>query len=76
MMATTLKAMKRVQEIRQRRERVFYKNRMKGKRDHERQQNIKTIKKNVELISGPSLKAKELLQKIQQKETKTEMDLS
>jgi len=76
MMATTLKAMKRVQEIRQRRERVFYKNRMKGKREHERQQNIKTIKKNVELISGPSLKTKELLQKITQKETKTEMDLS
>jgi len=76
MMATTLKAMKRVQEIRQRRERVFYKNRMKGKKEHERQQNIKTIKKNVELISGPSLKTKELLQKITQKETKTEMDLS
>jgi large subunit ribosomal protein L24e len=62
-MQTTLKAMKRVQEIKSKRERVHYKNRcqivnyrMAGKKEKELEENIKALQKNIELVEGDELK--------------------
>ncbi|KAJ1649286.1 ATPase-activating ribosome biosynthesis protein [Dispira simplex] len=52
LMATTLKAMKRIQDIRQRREEAFYKNRMAGHKDRERQENIREVQHNIELVGA------------------------
>ncbi|KAJ1949810.1 ATPase-activating ribosome biosynthesis protein [Dispira parvispora] len=52
LMATTLKAMKRIQDIRQRREEAFYKNRMAGRKDRERQENIREVQHNIELVGA------------------------
>ncbi|SAM00364.1 hypothetical protein [Absidia glauca] len=49
LMSTTIKAMKRVQEIRAKRERVFFKNRMAGKKEQERADDIRQLEQNIEL---------------------------
>ncbi|KAJ2556629.1 ATPase-activating ribosome biosynthesis protein [Coemansia sp. RSA 1933] len=59
LMSTTLKAMKRVQEIRARRERAFFKQRMAGNKERERVENIREIQKSIHLVSTPTVKAKE-----------------
>ncbi|KAI8050454.1 ribosomal protein L24e-domain-containing protein [Syncephalis plumigaleata] len=74
LMQTTVQAMQRVHEIRKRRERVHFKNRMSGKRDQERAQDIKELQRGVELISSASLKAKILAQK-EEKTTVSRMDM-
>ena len=56
LVATTLKAMKRVQEIKAKRERAFYKKRMVGKKVKELEQEIKSIQQNIELVDAPTLK--------------------
>ncbi|GBB89829.1 hypothetical protein RclHR1_16660006 [Rhizophagus clarus] len=58
LMTTTVKAMKRISEIRAKRERVFYKNRMSGNKEREKAENIREIQKNIELIGAPSDKIK------------------
>ena len=50
LVATTLKAMQRVSEIRSRRERVFYKNRMAGNKERERAANRKLVAENEHLL--------------------------
>ncbi|KAI9775921.1 MAG: ATPase-activating ribosome biosynthesis protein [Geoglossum umbratile] len=50
LVATTLKAMQRVSEIRNRRERVFYKNRMAGNKERERVANRKLVAENEHLL--------------------------
>ncbi|RDW71103.1 putative 60S ribosomal protein L24 [Coleophoma cylindrospora] len=50
LVATTLKAMQRVGEIRQRRERVFYKKRMEGNKERERAANRKLVAENDHLL--------------------------
>jgi len=50
LVATTLKAMQRVSEIRSRRERVFYKNRMAGNKEKERAANRKLVAENGHLL--------------------------
>jgi large subunit ribosomal protein L24e len=50
LMAKTLKAMERVSEIRQRRERVFYKKRMAGKRERELATARKLVAENEHLL--------------------------
>src|ERR1700712_3420652 len=47
---TTLKAMKRVSEIRQRRERVFYKKRMAGNKERVKAANRKLVAENEHLL--------------------------
>lgn len=54
---TTLKAMQRVSEIRQRRERVFYKKRMAGNKEREREANRKLVAENEHLL--PKMRASE-----------------
>merc|ERR1711918_68087 len=51
LMASTIKAMKRVQEIKERREAVFYKNRMKGKKAQELAEGQKLLADNTHLVS-------------------------
>ncbi|CAO3592865.1 unnamed protein product [Absidia cylindrospora] len=48
-MSTTLKAMKRVQEIRAKRERAFFKNRMAGNKEIEKADDIRQLEQNIEL---------------------------
>ncbi|KAL8949831.1 MAG: hypothetical protein Q9222_004096 [Ikaeria aurantiellina] len=57
--ATTLKAMQRVSEIRAKRERVFYRNRMAGNREKEREANRKLVAENQHLL--PKVRASERL---------------
>jgi len=57
LVATTLKAMKRVSEIRQRRERVFYKKRMAGNKEKEKTANRKLVAENEHLL--PKVRASE-----------------
>lgn len=55
--ATTLKAMQRVSEIRAKRERVFYKNRMAGNKERERAADRKLVAENEHLL--PKMRASE-----------------
>ena len=48
--ATTLKAIERVSEIRAKRERVFYKNRMAGNKEKEKAANRKLVAENGHLL--------------------------
>ncbi|KAL8903760.1 MAG: hypothetical protein Q9207_003720 [Kuettlingeria erythrocarpa] len=57
--AMTLKAMQRVSEIRAKRERVFYKNRMAGNREREKLANRKIVAENEHLL--PRVRASERL---------------
>lgn len=50
MVETTLKAMERVEEIRQKRERAFYKNRMRGNKEKDFLRDKKLVESNPELL--------------------------
>lgn len=50
LVATTLKAMARVEEIRQRRERAFYKERMRGNKERQREADKKLVEENQHLL--------------------------
>ncbi|RLV92015.1 Ribosome biogenesis protein RLP24 [Spathaspora sp. JA1] len=50
LVATTLKGMARVEEIRQRRERAFYKNRMRGNKEKQLAADRKLVEDNPELL--------------------------
>ncbi|KAI8377428.1 ribosomal protein L24e-domain-containing protein [Radiomyces spectabilis] len=73
LMATTIKAMKRVQEIRARRERAFYRNRMSGNAEKEKADDIRVVKQNIELAP---LEAQKRMQTVKIEATKAEnMDM-
>ena len=55
--AATLKAMQRVSEIRAKRERVFYKNRMAGNKEREKEANRKLVAENEHLL--PKIRSSE-----------------
>src|SRR5271156_198532 len=59
LVATTLKAMQRVSEIRQKRERVFYKKRMEGNKEREKAANRKLVAENEHLL--PKMRGSERL---------------
>lgn len=58
LVSTTLKAMERVAEIRAKRERVFYKTRMKGNKQREKDANRKLVAENEHLL--PRVRGSEL----------------
>jgi large subunit ribosomal protein L24e len=60
LVATTLKAMQRVSDIRQRRERVFYKKRMEGNKEREKAANRKLVAENEHLL--PKMRASKRLE--------------
>jgi large subunit ribosomal protein L24e len=57
LVSKTLKAMERVSEIRQKRERVFYKKRMAGNKEREKAANRKLVAENEHLL--PKMRASE-----------------
>ncbi|KAL6703804.1 ATPase-activating ribosome biosynthesis protein [Coniothyrium glycines] len=59
---TTLKAMSRVSDIRARRERAFYKARMRGNKQREREENRKLVLENQHLLPPSERFAKEELE--------------
>ncbi|CAG8583574.1 9606_t:CDS:2 [Funneliformis mosseae] len=76
LMDTTIKAMKRISEIKAKRERVFYKNRMSGNKEREKAENIREIQKNIELV-GSSTKIKAQVAKITEKsQQNADMEIS
>eukprot|EP01126_Amoeba_proteus_P022405 TRINITY_DN2264_c0_g1_i5.p1 TRINITY_DN2264_c0_g1~~TRINITY_DN2264_c0_g1_i5.p1 ORF type:complete len:164 (-),score=35.95 TRINITY_DN2264_c0_g1_i5:66-557(-) len=61
-MEGTLMAMKRISEIRERREKQFYKNRMKNKKQQEHMRALKDLEDSLHLIQAPlAQKQKEML---------------
>ena len=60
LVATTLKAMQRVSDIRAKRERVFYKKRMAGNKEKEKAANRKLVAENEHLL--PRVRASEKVQ--------------
>jgi large subunit ribosomal protein L24e len=60
LVATTIKTMKRVAEIKSKRERAFYKNRMlkAGKKEKERNEMLKDVSTHIELVVAPGMREK------------------
>mmetsp|Transcript_59551 Transcript_59551/g.140304 ORF Transcript_59551/g.140304 Transcript_59551/m.140304 type:complete len:157 (-) Transcript_59551:26-496(-) len=58
-MAVTLRAMKKVAEIREKRERAFIKKRMQVKKVHEKVANLKELRQNIDIIQPAAVKMKE-----------------
>lgn len=50
LVATTLRAMSRVEQIREKRERAFYKNRMKGNKERQLEADRKLVEENPQLL--------------------------
>ncbi|KAJ1730064.1 ATPase-activating ribosome biosynthesis protein [Coemansia biformis] len=73
LMGTTIKAMKRVQEIRARRERAFFKQRMAGNKEREKELDIREIQKGIHLVATPAVAAKEI-QKASETSKQMELD--
>lgn len=73
LVATTLKAMQRVSEIRAKRERAFYKNRMRGNREKQMEADRKLVAENQHLLPPDQRDAaREMLENedlVEQKET-------
>ncbi|KAH9859741.1 ATPase-activating ribosome biosynthesis protein [Plenodomus lingam] len=67
---TTLKAMSRVSEIRARRERAFYKTRMRGNKQRQREEDRKLVEENQHLLPPSERFAKEAVE-----EEEMEVDL-
>ncbi|TPX36021.1 hypothetical protein SmJEL517_g01778 [Synchytrium microbalum] len=79
LVASTVKAMKRVAEIKARRERVFYKNRMvkAGKKEHERSDMLKDISTHIDLVVAPGVRerVKEKIADEKKKASTTKMEV-
>ncbi|PVV02121.1 hypothetical protein BB560_003433 [Smittium megazygosporum] len=58
LVSKTVQSMKRISEIKARRERAFFQQRMASKPEQEREQNIKEIEKNLHILSTPATRAK------------------
>mmetsp|Transcript_360 Transcript_360/g.1211 ORF Transcript_360/g.1211 Transcript_360/m.1211 type:complete len:164 (+) Transcript_360:63-554(+) len=69
LMTKTLKIMKRVEEIHGKRERAFYRNRMRNKAKEERKEAIRELEENIDLIEPAVVRQKRLVkQNITEKE--------
>lgn len=79
LVATTLKAMSRIEEIRQKRERAFYKNRMRGNKERQMTADRKLVEQNPELLRMRDVelrrKAEKLAKKAQQESDDEMMDV-
>ena len=73
LVSTTLKAMERVAEIRAKRERVFYKNRMKGNKQREKDANRKLVAENEHLL--PRVRGSELKRRKEEEEEGMEVEV-
>ncbi|RKP35909.1 ribosomal protein L24e-domain-containing protein, partial [Dimargaris cristalligena] len=52
LMATTLKAMQRIQQIRAKREGAFFQTRMEGNKEKDRSENIREVQTNIQLVGA------------------------
>jgi len=78
-MSKTLKIMNRVQEIRTKREKQFFKNRMRIKVALEKKDAIRELEQNIDLIEPAVVRQKRLVkaktaEKAKAKETRMQMD--
>ncbi|KAL8796874.1 MAG: hypothetical protein Q9195_000957 [Heterodermia aff. obscurata] len=73
LVATTLKAMQRVSDIRAKRERVFYKNRMAGNKEREKAANRKIVAENEHLL--PRVRGSEKMQEVIEEPLAEEMTI-
>lgn len=71
---TTLKAMDRIEEIRQKRERAFYKNRMLGNKERQLAADKKLVEDNPELLKVREVEIANKLAKQQAKEAQMDED--
>ncbi|KAF9948275.1 ATPase-activating ribosome biosynthesis protein [Modicella reniformis] len=76
LMATTIKALKRSQEIKAKRERVFYKNRMSGNKLRQKTENQALVQKHIHLVDTPAIKNLAQVQKVAQKSRLMDVDMS
>ncbi|KAI5955324.1 RLP24 [Candida jiufengensis] len=74
LVATTLKGMSRIEEIRQRRERAFYKNRMRGNKERELAADRKLVEENPELLRLREVELRRKAEKLAAKENAIEED--
>lgn len=74
LVATTLKGMSRIEEIRQRRERAFYKNRMKGNKERQLAADRKLVADNPELLRLREVELRRKAEKLAAKENVMEED--
>lgn len=75
LVATTLKAMSRIEEIRQRRERAFYKNRMRGNKEREFLRDKSLVESNPELLKVREVEIANKLASKEAEEQDEEMDV-
>lgn len=73
LVSETLRAMGRVEEIRQRRERAFYKNRMRGNKERQKEADRKLVEENPELLR---IRAVEIARAQQKEEQMEEEEMS
>lgn len=72
LVVTTLKAMSRIEEIRQKRERAFYKNRMRGNKERQLALDKKLVEQNPELLRMREVELKRKAEKKALKESAAE----
>lgn len=70
LVATTLKAMSRIEEIRLKRERAFYKNRMRGNKDRQLAADRKLVESNPELLRMRDVELRKKAERQARKEAK------
>ncbi|PVH18517.1 ribosome biogenesis protein RLP24 [Candidozyma duobushaemuli] len=74
LVATTLKAMSRIEEIRQKRERAFYKNRMRGNKERQMALDRKLVEENPELLRMREVELRRKAEKKAAKEAAAESE--
>ena len=74
LVATTLKAMARIEEIRQKRERAFYKNRMRGNKERDFLRDKKLVESNPELLRVREIEIANAMAKEQAREEANAME--
>jgi len=71
-MHLTLRAMKRISEIREARERQFYENRMKGKKEKEHGEALRELEDHISLIEAPDALRNAARMQVEEKEAQEE----
>lgn len=75
LVAKTLQAMSRVEEIRQKRERAFYKNRMRGNKDRKLAADRKLVEENPVLLKMRAVELKKRAERLAAKEAAMDEDM-
>lgn len=75
LVSETLRAMGRIEEIRQRRERAFYKNRMKGNKQRSLEMDKKLVESNPELLRMREVELQRAIEREEAMDEDEEMDV-